>query len=92
MSDSWVCGCIMLCIVCEILFGVPTDNYVDTRLLNFLILIGKWFINKRRTKQTSIYFIEYLSILKDKVNTMIYIPTREGLDAEPWLKTLQDVL
>ena len=78
--------------VCEILFGVPTDNYVDTRLLNFLILIGKWFINKRRTKQTSIYFIEYLSILKDKVNTMIYIPTKEGLEVEPWLNTLQDVL
>ena len=56
----------------------PADSYVDTddtQLLNFFIFIGKWFINKKRTKQTAIYFMEYLSILKHKLNT-----TKEGLD------------
>ena len=78
--------------VCEILFGIPTNYYSDTRILNFLILIGKWYINKNKTKQTPIYFIEYLSILRDKVNTLMYIPKLEGLDVDPWLETLHDVL
>ena len=78
--------------LCEILFGIPTNHYSDTRILNFLILIGKWYINKSKTKQTPIYFIEYLSILRDKVNTLINIPQMEGQDADSWLETLHGVL
>ena len=78
--------------VCEILFGIPTDNYVDTKLVNFLILIGKWYLNKNKNNQSPIYFFEYLIILKDKVNTMTYISKLGGVDAEPWLETLNDVL
>lgn len=34
------------------------NNYDDTRLLNFLILFEKWYINQRKSKQDAIYFIE----------------------------------
>ena len=78
--------------MCEVLFGIPITNYDDTRLLNVLILIGKWFINKNKIKQTPLYFIEYIQILKDKVNTVTYIQRSEGLGVEPWLGTLCDVL
>ena len=78
--------------VCEILFGLPTNNYVDTKLINFLIIMGKWYINKRKSNKNPIYFFEYLAILRDKVNTLTYIPDLEGLAVKPWLETLQEVL
>ena len=62
----------------EVIFGIPTNHNSDTKILNFLILIGKWYINKSKIKQTPIYFIEYLSILRD---TLIYIAQMEGLHA-----------
>ena len=79
--------------VCEILFGIPmNNNYDDSKLLNFLILFGKWYINKRKSNQNPIYFLEYLTLIKDKVRTMIHRPSMEGMGVEPWLETLDDLL
>ena len=33
--------------VFEVLFGIPINNCDDTRLLNFLLLKGKWYINNK---------------------------------------------
>ena len=33
----------------EILFGIPISNMVDLDILNFLILMGKQYINKQKT-------------------------------------------
>ena len=92
---AWMLEALEFCFeftVCEILFGLPTNNYVDTKLLNFLILMGKWYINKKKSNKNPIYFFEYLAILRDKVNTLTYIPDLEGLAVKPWLETLQEVL
>ena len=60
--------------VCEILFGIPmNNNYDDSRHLIFLILFGKWYINKRKSNQNPIYFLEYLTLIKDKVRTILSI-------------------
>ena len=70
--------------VCEILFGIPmNNNYDDSRLLNFLILFGKWYINKRKSNQNPIYFLEYLTLIKDKVRTMMHFYI--GADQSPYL-------
>ena len=93
--NKWMLEVFEFCVeftVCEILFGLPTNYYIDTRRLNFLILLGKWYINKNKCKQIPIHFFEYLTILKDKVNTMMYIPKIEGREVEPWLESLHDVL
>ena len=53
--------------VCEKLFGIPmNNNYDDSTPLNVLILFGKWYINKRKSNQNPIYFLEYLTLIKDK--------------------------
>ena len=78
--------------VCEVIFGIPNTNYSDTKLINFLILLGKWYINKCKTTETVIYFFEFLTIMKTKVNIMAEIPKLKGLDAEPWLEMLHDAL
>ena len=92
---AWMLDALEFCFeftVCEILFGLPKNNYVDTKLLNFLILMGKWYINKSKSNKNQIYFFEYLVILKDKVKTLTYITNLEELVVKPWLETLQDVL
>ena len=68
------------------------NNYDDSRLLNFLILFRKWYINKRKSNQNPIYFLEYLTLIKDKVRTMIHRHSKEGMGEEPWLETLDDLL
>ena len=77
--------------VCEVLFGIPNSNNADTKLLNFLILMGKWFINNCKVKEKPIYFIEYLSIIKDKVEAMINSKITQGMIPDQWLETLHEV-
>ena len=78
--------------VCEVIFGIPDTNNPDIKLLNFLILMGKWYINKCKSNETQIYFLEFLMILKNKVNLMTYIPMAEDLGVSPWLEALHSAL
>ena len=71
--------------VCEVIFGIPDIKNPDIRLLHFLILMGKWYINNCRSKEKQIYFFEFLMILKNKVNIMIFIPVEDDLGISPWL-------
>ena len=68
--------------VCEVLFGIPNSNCADTKLLNVLILLGKWFINYCKVKEKPIYLIEYLSLIQDNVEAMINSKTAEGMAPE----------
>ena len=42
--------------VCEIIFGIPNTNNPDIRQVNFLILLGKWYINKCKPTKKHIFF------------------------------------
>ena len=39
----------------------------DLLLPNYLFLLGKWYINKRKTEENPIHFQDFLSQLKCKV-------------------------
>ena len=52
---------------CEILLGVPFRGNSDLLLLNCFILLGKWYINKRKTKEEPILFQDFLSQIKSKL-------------------------
>ena len=49
----------------------------------------KW---KRQKNDSNEYFLEYLTLIKDEVSTMIHRPSMEGLGMEPWLVALSDIL
>ena len=59
--------------VCEILFGICIDDNESFMTLNFLILLGKLFINRSRNNGEPIYYINFLSLLKEKIQNIIYI-------------------
>ena len=44
---------------CKILFGIPISNTVDLDIMNFLILMGKQYINKQKTGKKYVYFFEF---------------------------------
>ena len=78
--------------VCEINFGIPNTNNPDIKLLNFVILLGKWYLNKCKSTEKQIYFFEFLNILKNKVNIMTYILMEDDLGMAPWLDMLYGAL
>ena len=56
--------------VCEFIFGIPIYNNSDFKIINFLILIEKWYM---KTQNKLIYFIEFIAIIKEKTEILRYI-------------------
>ena len=52
---------------CEILLGIPFETDPVLLALNFIILLGKWYINKRKSADQNIFLTEFLAILKSKL-------------------------
>ena len=54
--------------ICEILFGIiPTTN-ADLCIINYLILLGKWYINNKKNKNKKLLFSEFLLVVKNKLS------------------------
>ena len=53
--------------VCEVLFGLPAHNNSDLKLTNFSILIGKWFLNNAKTQNKTLYFLDFINLIKGKI-------------------------
>ena len=56
--------------VCEIIFGHPAYNNPDLKLINFLILIDKWYLNHSKTQNKSFYFLDFISLIKEKTEIL----------------------
>ena len=59
--------------VCEILFGI--FNYLNNNndaflIINFIILLGKWFLNNCKSTKTHVIFSELVKMLKDKLDSI----------------------
>ena len=85
--------------LCEILLGVPEPyfNDIDTfTIINYMSLILKWYINQQRTLKEIPYFIDFLSILRNKLIILTYTNTQEiqpgEMNGEDWKVHLLDSL
>ena len=56
--------------ICEVLFGIPIPNNPDIEVINYITLIGKWYINRNRSNEEALYMLEFLEILKDKMTAI----------------------
>ena len=61
--------------ICEIIFGIPINNDRYTNVINYITLISKWYINENKEQGKTLYFIELLSILKNKIDSIIFMNT-----------------
>ena len=85
--------------LCEVLLGIPTSYFKDIithNIVNYTALFLKWFINQKRTQNEKLYFIDYLSKLRNKIIATTYIQLQEiqpdQLDNGDWKIHLLDSL
>ena len=78
--------------VCEIIFGICIENNDSFDMINFIILIGKNFINKSRSNGDALYFIKFLSVLKDKLEYINYIKNANDEVLKDWERDMTDAL
>ena len=45
----------------------------ELKIINFLILIGKWYLNNSKTNNKNIYFIDFITLIKAKIEILKYI-------------------
>ena len=59
--------------VCEVLFGFwPSDNVIF-EAINYLMLIGKWFLNNKKSENKEVHFSEYLVFIKSKLEVLLEV-------------------
>ena len=80
--------------ICEILFGIccVNNNGPDTEILNYLIYISKWYINKNKSLNKPLYFIELLQIIKNKVECIVLTREADGIPVKVWHQSLYTLL
>ena len=70
--------------ICEIMFGIPIDYNQTIKAINFMIILGKWFINNSRSLDIPINFQNNLAFLKTKIDQMILNKTIINVDPHLW--------
>ena len=70
--------------ICEVLFGMPANNDVYIKLFNFIILIVKWFINKKKEQNKPLYVLEALILLKNKIESIVLANTLYIRENKAW--------
>ena len=78
--------------VCEVIFGIPNSADSNIKLINFLIIITKWYLNKMKSESKQIYFITLLSIIREKLESIMYINNLNNKENENWENELRDML
>ena len=78
--------------ICEVLFGIPISNNIDIEIINFLISIGKWFINQMRNNEWPLYFINFLHIAKQKIEVIVLNNKIQCIDNKEWQERLHCIM
>ncbi len=78
--------------LCDVLFGIPIKNDTNIQILNFLILISKWYINNTKTKKEPLYFFDLLALIREKVEVMVKSKIIGGMPTERWLEELHNMV
>ena len=59
--------------VCDIIFGLTNHLYDGDRVdftINYLILLGKWYLNKQKSNIKIIIFSEFVILIKEKIQCL----------------------
>ena len=78
--------------ICEVIFGIQINNDDYTDLMNYVILITKWYINKNKEQEKQLFFIELLSLFKNKLESITFMNTIKERADKGWQQLLLDLL
>ena len=78
--------------ICEVIFGMPANDDVFIRIFNFIILIVKWFINKKKEQNKPLYVLEVLILLKNKIESIMLTNTLYLRENKTWQTLIYDAI
>ena len=59
--------------VCEVLFGINMNSGdQNIKVINFIILLGKWYINNTKQNEKPLYFFDFLTLLQNKIIAIVH--------------------
>lgn len=76
---------------CEIIFGLPFCKESDIDLMNFLLIITKWYINSVKSNDKPLYFLELLQIIGNKIMLISYANKINNRINKSWQDQLYDI-
>ena len=59
--------------ICEVIFGIPISYNPTINAINFLIILGKWYINNVKTLNKELSMSSFLKFVNQKVDKIFYI-------------------
>ena len=65
--------------ICEIIFGFPSTDDPIFQVLNFIIIYAKHYINNKRSNTKKPLFVEFICIIKEKVNIFVEIENNDNI-------------
>ena len=68
----------------QIIFGIPIFHNQSITAINFIILLGKWYINNIRSLNKTWNFQNFLTFVKIKTDEIILIKTTNNVDPQMW--------
>ena len=93
--ENWLLDCIEIKLnlkECEILFGIPNAPNEHLELINFVIIMTKWYINNRRSENKPLYFIELINMIKGKIKSMTLANSMNSRTNKPWQDMLDELI
>ncbi len=72
----------------DVIFGLQIQRNSIIDAFNYIILLGKYFINKSRTNEKPLYFIDFLRLLKEKIECIIEINNTNSWGNQLWQEKL----
>ena len=63
--------------ICDILLGLNLENSSLSHCINTVIIWGKWYINKNKNLHNSVYIIDFLKIIKSKLQILEKVYSKE---------------
>ena len=78
---------------CEIIFGIPFNNDPILEIINYILIIGKWYINHMKTIAKNVTIFEFMKTLKGKIKAICELQTIKGINENDYfhiiLSTIQ---
>ena len=71
---------------------MPANDDVFIKLFNFIILIVKWFINKKKEQNKQLYVLEVLILLKNKIESIMLTNTLYLRENKTWQTLIYDAI
>ena len=93
--ENWLLDCIEIKLnlkECEIIFGIPNAPNEHLELINFVIIMTKWYINNQRSENKPLYFIELINIIKGKIKSMTLANSMNSRTNKPWQDMLDELI